>query len=199
MSSATTKDIVFEEVEVRSLAAQRKASHSESANLTWPSKTKQKMTAENNNKPTKQPNPTQPNPKIQHKNPQPPSHLAHVARIPSTSCHRTMFRSRDPSQVLPSEFYSWPFQGWKHDLHVGNQSVTWKKLDKNNWRIILPNKLTAKTPENQWLEERKNPFGSWPIHSGMHMYIYIYISSFWALTTHQTVETGKLVTLLWVH
>ena len=72
MSSATTKDIVFEEVEVRSLAAQRKASHSESANLTCPSKTKQKMTAENNNKPTKQtnptqPNPTRPNPEIQHK------------------------------------------------------------------------------------------------------------------------------------
>ncbi len=25
-------------------------------------------------------------------------------------------------------FYSWPFQGWKRDLHLGYQEVTWKKL-----------------------------------------------------------------------
>ena len=25
-------------------------------------------------------------------------------------------------------FYSWPFQGWKRDLHLGYQKITWKKL-----------------------------------------------------------------------
>ncbi len=34
-------------------------------------------------------------------------------------------------QVLPSGLFGcfkWPFQGWKRDLHLGDQKVTWKKL-----------------------------------------------------------------------
>ncbi len=34
-------------------------------------------------------------------------------------------------QVLPSDLcgrFKWPFQGWKRDLHLGYQKVTWKKL-----------------------------------------------------------------------
>ncbi len=34
-------------------------------------------------------------------------------------------------QVLPSGLFGefkWPFQGWKRDLHLGDQKVTWRKL-----------------------------------------------------------------------
>ena len=38
-------------------------------------------------------------------------------------------------QVLPSDlfggFYSWPFQGRKRNLYLGDQKVTWKKLEIN--------------------------------------------------------------------
>ena len=30
-------------------------------------------------------------------------------------------------------FYSWPFQGWKRDLHWGDQKATWKKLAVTNF------------------------------------------------------------------
>ncbi len=41
------------------------------------------------------------------------------------------------------EFSSWPFQGWKRDLHLGYQRVTWKKLVCIN---ILYKKYTINNP-----------------------------------------------------
>ena len=37
-------------------------------------------------------------------------------------------RTRD----LPGCFYSWPFQGWKRDLHLGDRKVTCKKAGKSH-------------------------------------------------------------------
>ncbi len=54
------------------------------------------------------------------------------ARLTSFDINLSWLHKNSPF-FLPSDppfwgFYSWPFQGWKRDLHLGYPKVIWKKL-----------------------------------------------------------------------
>ena len=146
--------------------------HTISKFLTFQNKKWQQKTT---NQPTNstQPNPTQPKDSTQKS----------TASVSSgTRCQNPInLLSQDDVSVTGPEPGSseWvlfvTFQGWKHDLYVGNQSVTWKKLDKNHWRIILPNKLTAKNPRKSMVGREEKSF--WVLaYSQRHTYVYtVYI------------------------
>ena len=88
-------------------------------------------------------------------------------------------------QVLPSDLFGcfkWPFQGLS-DLHLGDQKVTWKKLDMD----VEPKIGVVFTPQNGWLLVyfMENPMNKWMKIGGF------FTPYFW-FNTHILVVTTRL-------